>query len=365
MRIALLGEFSGVHKYLKDGLLQLGHDVILVADGDGWKQFDGADFPLSRKKDKGGFFRFLAHADAHVFVPARIRRKIVNYDVVQFMSATMLSALTGGCTYEWVARHNKVFSLLLGGADYVDIAGYRMGLYDYYPYDYDKSYLRQYDGRTLRGALNIRRDRHAISCADAIIPVSFDYAKNYAAVYGVKEDVIPFPINTDKLVYHENRVGRKVVFYHGINRLTAEKGTPKIIEALRKLESKYPNDIEVIINQRLPYAEYLRALERTNVLLDQCIGIDLGMNACITMAMGKVVMARQTPDTAKTFGIETPVIEIIPDSRQIFSQLEYILDNKNKITEIGYQSRQYIEKRHHYIKVAQQYIDRWKSTGKL
>ena len=39
MKILLLGDFSAVHKNLKDGLLELGHDVVLASDGDGFKIF--------------------------------------------------------------------------------------------------------------------------------------------------------------------------------------------------------------------------------------------------------------------------------------------------------------------------------------
>ena len=45
MKILLVGEFSGVHNNLKKGLIELGHDVILAADGDGFKSF-GYDLRL-------------------------------------------------------------------------------------------------------------------------------------------------------------------------------------------------------------------------------------------------------------------------------------------------------------------------------
>lgn len=38
MRILLLGEFSAFHKNLKEGLVALGHEVVLASHGDGWKK---------------------------------------------------------------------------------------------------------------------------------------------------------------------------------------------------------------------------------------------------------------------------------------------------------------------------------------
>ena len=43
MDIVLIGEFSGLHLNLKEGLQQLGINVLLVANGDGWKNFE-SDF---------------------------------------------------------------------------------------------------------------------------------------------------------------------------------------------------------------------------------------------------------------------------------------------------------------------------------
>ena len=39
MKILLVGEFSRLHNSLKEGLLALGHEVILVNNGDGFKNF--------------------------------------------------------------------------------------------------------------------------------------------------------------------------------------------------------------------------------------------------------------------------------------------------------------------------------------
>ena len=43
MKVLLLGEFSGLYKYLYDGLKEIGVDVIWASNGDGWKKIGGAD----------------------------------------------------------------------------------------------------------------------------------------------------------------------------------------------------------------------------------------------------------------------------------------------------------------------------------
>ena len=39
MRILLLGEYSGLHCSLADGLRALGHEVCVASDGCGWKNY--------------------------------------------------------------------------------------------------------------------------------------------------------------------------------------------------------------------------------------------------------------------------------------------------------------------------------------
>ena len=39
MKILLIGEYSGFHNSLKKGLQQLGHTVVLVGDGDNYKNY--------------------------------------------------------------------------------------------------------------------------------------------------------------------------------------------------------------------------------------------------------------------------------------------------------------------------------------
>lgn len=46
MRILLLGDYSGFFVNLKDGLVELGHDVSLATAGDGFKRISNSDLPM-------------------------------------------------------------------------------------------------------------------------------------------------------------------------------------------------------------------------------------------------------------------------------------------------------------------------------
>ena len=53
MKILLLGEFSSLHKYLKEGLISLGHNVSLASSGDGWKKIGGSDVIIPTFEETG------------------------------------------------------------------------------------------------------------------------------------------------------------------------------------------------------------------------------------------------------------------------------------------------------------------------
>lgn len=61
MRILLLGEFSGLHWSLAEGLRALGHDVCVASDGCGWRNYP-RDIALDRPTDslRDGIFVFSA-----------------------------------------------------------------------------------------------------------------------------------------------------------------------------------------------------------------------------------------------------------------------------------------------------------------
>ena len=48
MKILLLGEYSNVHWTLAEGLRALGHEVCVLSDGDGWKNYS-RDISIVRK----------------------------------------------------------------------------------------------------------------------------------------------------------------------------------------------------------------------------------------------------------------------------------------------------------------------------
>jgi len=356
MKVLLLSEFSSLHRYIKEGLQELGVDVTLAADGDRWKKIPGADRRLRPDRGRGpGYYREIL----------RTVDSFRGYDVVQMVTSRLYPFPLDILPLRRLARQNRCLSLVSGGGDYALVQAYLDHAFEYYVCDYDKSYLKLYDPNTVAGRRHTKVFETAARLADVIVPIEYEYAVGYKNNPKLAP-VIPFGINTKEVPYTPNTLrDGKVVFFHGLND-EAKKGTPFIRAALERLKENYPHDVEVIIDGHMPFETYLEVLGRTNVLLDQCCGYGYGLNAGLSMAKGKVCMAPCRPEAMAALGVtECPVLHIQPDAGQIYRQLVHVLENKDKLEQWGYESRRYIESRHDYIQIAQSYLDAWRATGKV
>lgn len=113
MKILLLGEFSGLHWNLAEGLRALGHDVCVASDGCGWRNYP-RDIALDRPTDslRDGIcclLRILRHLPG-----------FRGYDVVQIISPYFLRLRSERTlpVYRYLQRHNGKVFLGAFGTDY-------------------------------------------------------------------------------------------------------------------------------------------------------------------------------------------------------------------------------------------------------
>lgn len=348
MKVLLLGEFSGFYKYLREGLQQIGVDVQWYAGGDGFKQINGMDGDITghtgiKLIDK-------------ILYPFFLVRRFRGYDIVQIVNPLIFSPRINARLIRTIKKKNKLLVVSAVGTDY-SVYAYQQKENKEYGYyllddcdDYDIYYQEE---------CRYTRDYEAVmKYCDAIIPGSYEYAlayKNHPKVL----PIIRYPINFDTIAYRENTVGDKVIFFHGLNR-EKFKGTKYIREAMEELKKKYPNEVEIIIDGRMPFDKYLEVMQKANVIIDQCKSYGQGINALIAMAQGKVVLSGAEEEAIDAdITDECPVWNIKPNKEQIFSVLEEVLLNRQNITEWGRRSREYIEKYYSYKENARIYEKTW------
>ncbi|WFE68802.1 hypothetical protein P8S54_00450 [Thiomicrospira sp. R3] len=352
MKILLLGEFSGLHMNLKEGLVELGHEAVIAAHGDGFKKVP-CDISLD-----SNFSGLLRKIDSRL-KPLYKLNQLTNYDVVQLVNPFIFGAKFFPRRFflNKIIQGNEKF-FLSGAGD--DAYFWRFGRekLKYGPFDDFLKYDHKSDVFKLDTKEALEFNSWLLEKSNGLIPIMYEYEKSYEG-QPKRLNTIPIPINTSKVVYQENRVGKKLGVFHGLNRY-GFKGTRHVEEAFKYLRNKYPNDLELVIDGKMPLDKYLQLMQRTNVVIDQMNSHSLGVNGVYALAMGKVVLGGAEPESLISLGVESsPVINLEPNAQSIIQQVENLLAKKNEIQQIGYESRQFAEGVHGHTKVAQQYINTW------
>ncbi len=79
------------------------------------------------------------------------------------------------------------------------------------------------------------------------------------------------------------------------------------------------------------------------------------------MAKGKVVFTGAEEEWRAYFNLKEDEVAInaLPDVNQIVQKLELLIENPKKMMDISKKAIQFINREHHYQKIAQLYIDKW------
>lgn len=353
MKILLFGEYSGFFNCLKDGLVALGHDVFLAsANGDGMKNFpsdfkwEGKHYKIFEKARLGALYR-VGNIVMH-------RNLFSGYDVVLLIAPNDVSCTTwlNRIPYDYILKNNKTV--------YLSGAGITAHLFDYWYKSGEKykSYMEGYliddphffykDNATL-----MKWESELMHRVDGYIPIWYEYYMPFTQ-YPKCNKIIRIPVNTEKFEYKPNVVKDKVVFYHG-SRCEC-KGTRFIKSAFEIMQKHYGDKGEFICADMLPFNEYMKLVERTNVIVDDANSYSIAMNGFFSMLKGKLVMGGAEPIANKMYGYDyNPVFNICPDVDQICDTMIDIIKRKEEIPEIGKQGKLFVEKYHNYIDIAKQY----------
>jgi len=381
MKILLVGEFSRLHNSLKEGLLALGHEVVLVNNGDGFKNFP-ADISIRANffKSKLGniprqiWFRIFKYDLALLEHGIRfwwISKKLKNFDVVQLINESPIqtaSKLELLLLKHLFKQNQKVF-LLCCGIDYVTVNHMLQKKERYsvmYPYFENISEAKkQYDYFfDFVDKPHQKIHKFLYKNIRGVIASDLDYV---APLYGNKKylGLIANPINTDKITVIENKISDKINIFLGINTGNSyKKGISFFEKAIAIIQEKYLDNIEIIITKDIPYSDYQKHFENAHILLDQVYCYDQGFNALEAMAKGKVVFTGAETEFLKHYHLQENEVAInaLPDVDYLVEKLSFLIKNPSEIDRIGKNAIHFVQKEHHYITQAGKYVQVWKTN---
>ncbi|WP_338408953.1 glycosyltransferase [uncultured Flavobacterium sp.] len=377
MKILLIGEFSRLHNSLKEGLESYGHEVKIIANGDGFKNYavDYSTKAVFFESKIGNILRQITYRITKFDIASLERgfrfyvhlNKLKGFDVVQFINEKPIQTIPciERMLLKKVFNSNKKFFLLCCGVDYI-VAAYMLekkGKYSIMnPYFENPKAVKNYQ-YMLDFLTKSHKKTHDLmhKHIKGIIASDYDYVlpmKNHSKYLGL----IANPINIQKNTCIETPIIDKIIIFLGINRSTYyAKGILFFEKALAIIKEKYNSKIELIVSENIPYKDYITLYNKAHIVLDQVYAYDQGYNALEAMAKGKVVFTGAESEFLIYYELKEDEVAInaLPDVDYLVEKLSFLIENHSKIIEIGFNARKFIEKEHDYIKIAEKYLEKW------
>ena len=380
MKILLVGEYSRLHNSLKEGLRALGYQVVLMGDGDYFKNYP-VDIKLRRRFQKGparllkNLIYRLSGFDLSSWLMLREalnhQDKLKGFDVVQLINESPLGIMPRHelRLINWLKNNNDKLIVLACGTDYISVKfamdqNFRYSILE----PLFKGKVSQKDYAPILKYLSKKHQalhNSVHELADGYISTDLDYHLPYS---GLKKylGLIPNPINVEDIKYTPQNEAKKPVIFHGVNTKNFyKKGSDYFDQALEIIKQERPGLCEIVRTEDLPYVTYMAQLAMSDIVLDQVLGYDQGYNALEAMAQGKVLLTCAEKEWRQHYNIPEHCVALnaLPDAQKIASLLIELIDHPSQRVILGEQARNFIEKEHHYKKVAQKYLDVWSSVG--
>lgn len=381
MKILLMGEYSGVYTELRAGLKALGHDVFLIANGDGVKNYNSdLKIDLSRRRNNliyrcfeyllfrfglDGLFRLKQNW-------SYLKPHISGFDAVLLINPIVdgnVGPLANFVILRYIFKSNKSAYLSVLGDDYYVAKYYakhklQNGFYNLKFRDF--IFPQWHSKYRLCFGYKFVND-YVVKHVSLIIPGTPTYEDSYSWCSRVSS-FIPFPlsevmlgkpfsINKDKpiVIFHGWQIGKE-----------QRKGNDIIDRVIRRVVDYYgPLKINYHIVSNVPYAEYVKMFNSCHIFIDQLYAEDKGYNGLLGMAAGKVVfsgfktnvLSRFANFNGKVVGISASQSE-----EELFNQFCNLIDNPSKMEEISVNAIDFVKK-YHLTKIAvKRYIDILKSV---
>ncbi len=379
MKILLLGEYNASHFNLKQALIALGHQVLLVGHGDGFKK-RSADILFKQRFQRGFWYYFrrvihrLTKLDLNsISMSSQFKKhqsKFKDFDIVQLINERPFGCVpkTELELLAYIFKHNKKVFLLSNGTDYVSVKfamdkKYRYGILT--PYFEGKGSYKDF-----LPALIYLSPGHKILhdfVYDNIRGVCSSDLDYHLPLLGHPKHLglMPHPIFLENLSFKRLDTSGKIVIFHGINsRNYFKKGNDIFEQALLKLKSTHADRILIKTVKDLPHQEYLEAYNDAHIVLDMVYAYDQGYNALESMAKGKVVFTGAEQEWLDYYQLKEDEVAInaLPDPDQIYVKLCELIDNPSLIDKISRSARIFVEKTHDAHLIARRSLKIWQRS---
>lgn len=363
MKILLIGDMSSFYSNLSTGMRTYGNHVIHLASSDGYKKIN-LDNKVSDVFSDNKIKRILAQIRFYLLDS----KNYLDFDIIMLINTAPFS-LKFNLNLKILKKLKKVSKLLVlssAGSNYFYYTKLKHLKYSALDESikYDLNGVNNYTFKK-----NIINDTLVADLVDLIIPNTHTYSICYDLYSHKLSQIIPFPINVDKKhkespLINQNDI--KVRILYGITR-DGFKGSRFIIPALDKVINEYNDLVEIKIVRRVSLKDFIIALMECDIYIDQCLSYEYGYSALYALKFNKIVLSGNEPESFHNFiptinkRTQNPIINIINDENQVFSEIEKLIKNPGLIKKIQSESYKYVKEIHDNKLVSKIYIDVFES----
>jgi glycosyltransferase involved in cell wall biosynthesis len=134
------------------------------------------------------------------------------------------------------------------------------------------------------------------------------------------------------------------------------KGSARIVEAVERLQKRYPIDFRIV--RGLPHAEAIELYRSADLVIDQVLAGWYGGLAVEVMAMGKPVAAYIRDEDLgvlpEGMSDDLPIVRLHPDTLE--EDLAAAIEQRDTWREVGERSYEYVRRWHHPRKIAREML---------
>lgn len=371
MKILLIGEASFLHNTLKKGLVERGHRVTTMSDGNGWHDAP-RDIDLRRdgRWGKLGGLRVVWQLLRHL-------PQLCGNDVVQIHNYQFVPLM-----YRWNTLLLRFLKLtnrrVVKGCFGDDPQIFRRQAQGVPAYSdtYWSGQLQNADQHRDRIAEVVEHGaeaswRKTTHMADALVACLYEYWLDYnEPPYAAKLHYIPLPIECEEMVrwcdgemvkcVGNDAPSHPLTILIGLQpKRDFMKGAMKIAAFVEEVARRHPGKVLIKYVEGVPYDEYMHLLAEADVLVDQLYSYTPSMNSLAAMARGTVVIGGGEEEYYEFIGEKTlrPIINVRPDvpDEENITAIERALFTDGMLERMAQESIQFVHKYHDYRLVAKQY----------
>lgn len=357
MKVLFLGDASNARYFLAKGLRELGHEALVIGTGGGWRHMH-VDICLERAPGRLGAIVYLLRW--LLLLP-----KLRGYDIVDFNGQFMMEFKPNlkRFFYDYIRKRNRyTISTLLGVGHYYVKGCIEAKLFRSSDFNIgDKPRTNAFAVEMAKGWLNqpevVKLSQHMAETSHLLVGTGYEYWASLHHYFPEKTCFVPLPIYMPKPPVEIRETRGAVRFFIGIQKeRNEEKGTDILWNVLLRLRNDYPEKVIINKAENVPYDEYCRMMEDSDILIDQLYTC-YAMNTLKAMSMGIVAATVAIPEAYELLSEREmfPMIDLPCDEEGIYKQLEYYVLHPEKLAEAKRQSLEFVNKHHHYLKVAQRY----------